>query len=166
MPVMEDRFREVSAGYLGNYLARIEAAVVLLSEEQVWWRPNSATNSVGNHLLHLQGNLSQWALAGLGGVSYERHRRHEFTADGAPCKKELLDGVRRVVEESQTVIRALPSSLLLRPMRIQGVATDGTHAVIHVVEHTSYHAGQIIHIVKELLGPDAGIEFFPQHRNE
>ncbi len=166
MRAMEGRFREVCANYLGNLLVRIEASVALLSEEQVWWRPNDATNSVGNHLLHLQGNLSQWVLAGLGGVAYERHRSHEFSARGGPSKSELLSGLRQVIERCQSVIRAIPSSLLLKPTRIQGVETDGIHAVVHVVEHTSYHTGQIVHIAKELLGPAAGIEFFPQHRNE
>ncbi len=163
---MEDRFRQVSADYLGNFLGRMEAAVAVLSEQQVWWRPNQVTNSVGNHLLHLQGNLSQWVLAGLGGLPYERHRRHEFDATNGPGKRELMDGLRRVIAQCQSVIRALPDAELLRPRTIQGVATDGTHAVVHVVEHTSYHTGQIVHIAKELLGPTAGIEFFPQHRNE
>ncbi len=163
---VEDRLREVSADYLGSFLGRIERSVVLLSEEQVWWRPNAATNSVGNHLLHLQGNLSQWALAGLGGIPYERHRRHEFDATGGPRKQELLDGTREVIERCQAVIRALPSARLLEPRCTQGCATDGVHSVIHVVEHTSYHTGQILQIVKELLGPEAQIEFFPQHRNE
>ncbi len=163
---MEERFREVSADYLGSFLGRIEASVVLLTEEQVWWRANSATNSVGNHLLHLQGNLSQWVLSGLGGIPYDRHRRHEFDAQGSPCKRELLDGTRDVVRRCQDVIRALPSAKLLEPRSTQGVATDGVHTVVHVVEHTSYHTGQILQIVKELLGPEARIEFFPQHRNE
>jgi uncharacterized damage-inducible protein DinB len=163
---MDDRFRQVCADYLGNFLGRIEAAVRLLSEEQVWWRPNSATNSVGNHVLHLQGNLSQWVLAGLGGQPYVRHRSHEFAATGGPGREELLRGLRGVIEGCQAVIRGLPSAVLLEPRTIQGVATDGTHAVVHVVEHTSYHTGQIVHIAKELLGPAAGIEFFPQHRGE
>jgi uncharacterized damage-inducible protein DinB len=163
---LEDRFREVSAEYLGSFLRRIEESVVLLSEEQVWWRPNTAANSVGNHLLHLQGNLSQWVLGGLGGIAYERHRRHEFDAQGEPHKRELLDGIRDVIQRCQAVIRALPSATLLEPRCTQGCATDGVHSVIHVVEHTSYHTGQILQIAKELLGPGAQIEFFPQHRNE
>ena len=165
-PSMEERFRAVGADYLGSFLSRIEASVVRLSEAQVWWRPNPAANSVGNHLLHLQGNLSQWVLAGLGGVRYERHRRHEFDAQGAPHRQELLDGTRQVVERCQAVILALPAGKLLEPRCTQGCATDGIHTVIHVVEHTSYHTGQILQIVKELLGPEAQIEFFPEHRNE
>ena len=166
MRLMEDRFREVAADYLGNFFRRIEGAVPLLSEEQVWWRPNAVTNSVGNHMLHLQGNLSQWVLAGLGGIAYERHRSHEFSALGGPCKRELLEGMRDVIRRCQSVIRSLPDAELLKPRKIQGCDTDGTHAVVHVVEHTSYHTGQIVQIVKELVGPEAGIEFFPQHKNE
>jgi uncharacterized damage-inducible protein DinB len=166
MPTMEDRFRQVSADYLGSFLRRIEDSVALLSEEQVWWRPNPATNSVGNHLLHLQGNLSQWVLAGLGGIPYQRHRSHEFAAQGNIGKQELLGGTRDVIQRCQAVIRALPSAKLLEPICTQGCATDGIHTVIHVVEHTSYHTGQILHIAKELLGPEAKIEFFPEHRSE
>jgi uncharacterized damage-inducible protein DinB len=166
MPAMEERFRQVSADYLGSFLGRIEGAVALLTEDQVWWRPNAVTNSVGNHILHLQGNLSQWVLAGLGGIPYERHRKQEFQATGGIAKQELLRGLRDVIGRCQAVVRALPSAELLRPRQIQGVDTDGTHAVVHIVEHTSYHAGQIVHIAKELLGPTAGIEFFPQHKNE
>ncbi len=163
---MEDRFRAVSADYLGSFLDRIEGALALLSEEQIWWRPNPATNSVGNQLLHLQGNLSQWVLAGLGSLPYQRHRSEEFATLGGPGKEELLAGTRKVIRRCQEVIRSLPNQKLLEPTHIQGTPTDGTHAVIHVVEHTSYHTGQIVHIAKELLGPKAGIEFFPQHRNE
>ncbi len=166
MPAMEDRFRQVCADYLGSFLGRIEGSVKLLSEDQVWWRPNPATNSVGNQLLHLEGNLSQWVLAGLGGLPFERRRRHEFAATGGPRKQELLDGTRDVIQRCQAVIRALPSAKLLEPRCTQGVATDGVHTIVHVVEHTSYHTGQILQIVKELLGPEAQIEFFPQHRNE
>ncbi len=163
---LESRFREVSADYLGSFLSRIEGSVKLLSEEQVWWRPNAATNSVGNHLLHLQGNLSQWVLAGLGSLPYERHRHEEFEAQGGPRKQELLERTGDVIRRCQAVIRGLPGERFLAAHRTQGCDTDGVHTVIHVVEHTSYHTGQILQIVKGLLGPGAEIEFFPQHRNE
>ncbi len=163
---MEERFREVAAEYMGDFLRRIEGVVALLSEEQVWWRPNTVTNSVGNNLLHLQGNMSQWVIAGLGGMPYERHRSAEFSTTGGLARDELLRELREVVRRCQAVVRSLGSAELLKPRKIQGRDTDGTHAVIHVVEHMSYHTGQIVHIAKELLGPEAGIEFFPQHKHE
>ena len=89
---MEASFRDTSVDLLEYFLRRIEVCVGRLSDEQVWWRPNPAVNSVGNLLLHLQGNLSQWVLSGLGGVQFERQRSHEFAADRvAP----LVEHVRR-----------------------------------------------------------------------
>jgi uncharacterized damage-inducible protein DinB len=163
---MSQRFDRISSDFLAGFFHRIEVAVSHLSEEQVWWRPNAATNSVGNLLLHLQGNLSQWILASLGGEGYERHRSREFTADRTARKAELLDGLGQVVERCRAVIDRLSAEQLAQRRKIQGYDTDGIYAVFHVVEHMSYHTGQIVHIVKELKGAEARIEFFPQHRNE
>lgn len=163
---MEASFRETSVDLLENLLGRIEACVGRLTDEQVWWRPNPAVNSIGNLLLHLQGNLSQWVLSGLGGVSFERHRSREFAADRAAKKEDLLEGLRHVVADSATVIRDLGAAELVQPRHIQGYDVDGVYAILHVVEHLSYHTGQIVHVTKELLGPGAQIEFFPQHRGE
>ena len=49
---------------------------------------------------------------------------------------------------------------------MQGYDTDGLGVVFHVVEHMSYHTGQIVATTKQLTGPEAGIEFYPQHRGE
>jgi uncharacterized damage-inducible protein DinB len=165
-PAWPDRFCRLSADCLGDYLRRITAVVEPLSEDQVWWRANPATNSVGNLLLHLQGNLSQWVLAALGGRAYERHRSQEFSASRTAGKAELLAGLGRVVGECQAILGGLPERELAAVRTVQGGERDGLYIVLHVVEHMSYHTGQIVHLAKEQLGPAAGIDFFPQHRNE
>jgi uncharacterized damage-inducible protein DinB len=157
---------EVCADCFAGYIRRIDECVDRLSDEQIWWRPNAATNSVGNVLLHLKGNLSQWMLASLGGVAYERRRSAEFDADASASKAQLLEDLRRVVERCRTIILGLSAEELRRPLRIQGYDIDGYHAVLHAMEHMSYHTGQIVHITKELLGPAARIEFYPQHKHE
>jgi len=163
---VEDRFKETSAEFLGSFLRRIRECVGRLSEDEVWWRPNPAVNSAGNLLLHLRGNLSQWILEGLGGVPYERHRDQEFAEKGPLPRAELLAALERVVGECQRVIRGLSAEDLRRPRDIQGYRTDGVYTVQHVVEHMSYHTGQIVQITKELRGPEGGIEFYPQHRGK
>ena len=45
---------------LQHYWPRLRASVETLTDEQVWWRPNEASNSIGNLLLHLNGNVRQW----------------------------------------------------------------------------------------------------------
>jgi uncharacterized damage-inducible protein DinB len=164
--MLDRRFLAEADRYFEQYLRKIRACVALLSEEQVWWRPNEASNSVGNLLLHLSGNLSQWVLATLGGLVFERHRAEEFRARGGPPKGDLLQRLEEVVRATRAVIGSLGTLDLERPRQVQGYDTDGLGVVFHVVEHMSYHTGQIVAATKQLTGPAAGIEFYPQHRNE
>jgi uncharacterized damage-inducible protein DinB len=163
---MQEEFLKISAGCLDEFRLRIEACVALLSEEQIWWRPNPTVNSVANLLLHLRGNLSQWVLAGLGGVAYDRHRTEEFTADRSASKAELVRALATVVAQCGAVIRRLSPEELLRQRHIQKSDVNGVYVVIHVVEHMSYHTGQIVQLTKEMLGPAGGIDFYPQHKGE
>jgi uncharacterized damage-inducible protein DinB len=163
---MEERFIAASAEYLGEYLRKIEHCTSLLSEHQVWWKPNDACNSVGNLLLHLRGNLSQWVLGGIAGEPIERRRSEEFAADRAASKAALLGALADVVAKTQAAICAMRPPDLARSVRVQGYDTDGLGVVYHVVEHMSYHTGQIVATTKQLLGPAARIEFYPQHRGE
>jgi hypothetical protein len=48
---------------LEQYWPRLRACVEQLTDEQVWWRPNEASNSIGNIILHLNGNVGQWLIA-------------------------------------------------------------------------------------------------------
>ena len=141
-----------------------------LSEDEVWWRANPSSNSIGNLLLHLTGNLGQWVLAGLAGQSHERRRSREFAAglDGATPrvdKAEALARLRARVAACVAVAAALPAAELDRARRIQNYELDGWKALLHAVEHMSYHTGQIVQLAKQLR-PEADIEFYPQHRGE
>jgi uncharacterized damage-inducible protein DinB len=164
--VVEDRFIEEADEYLGEYLRKIEHCTSLLTEVQMWWKPNEACNSVGNLLLHLRGNLSQWVLGGIGGEAIERHRSAEFAARETAAKSDLLAGLADAVARARITIREMRSADLARAIRVQGYDTNGLRVVFHVVEHMAYHTGQIVAVTKQLLGPAANIEFYPQHRGE
>ena len=163
---MEYRFIEEADKYLGEYLRKIEHCTSLLTEVQVWWKPNDACNSVGNLLLHLRGNLSQWVLGGIGGEAIERHRSVEFAARETAAKSELLAGLAETVARVRITVREMRSADLARDISVQGYDVDGLGVVFHVVEHMAYHTGQIVAVTKQLLGPAANIEFYPQHRGE
>ena len=62
----------------GAYLTAIERSVAPLTDAQVWWRPNEASNSIGNLILHLSGNVRQWIVGGVGRQPNERNRQLEF----------------------------------------------------------------------------------------
>jgi uncharacterized damage-inducible protein DinB len=149
---------------LGEYLGKIETCVGLLSPEQLWWRPNPECTSVANLLLHLCGNLSQWVLAGVGGVAFERHRRAEFAATQPEDGADLLKQLSEIVSASRNVARNLSQADLRREFSIQGYTRTGFGVILHAVEHMAYHTGQIVYITKQLVGEREKIEFYPHLR--
>jgi uncharacterized damage-inducible protein DinB len=145
----------------GEYFGKIEQCVGRLSHEQLWWRPNPQCTSVGNILLHLCGNLSQWVLAGLGGASFERHRQEEFAAVGGPDGPALLGRLGEVVSACRDVASDLPDEKLGQVFTIQGITHTGFGVLLHAVEHMAYHTGQVVYIAKQLVGEKAELEFYP-----
>ncbi|HXH50035.1 MAG TPA: DUF1572 family protein [Terriglobia bacterium] len=136
------------------YPPRIARCLKLLSDEEIWWRPNSASNSVGNLALHLQGNVRQWIISGLGGQADRRDRDREFAETGPVPRRVLLDGLRKTVKEADRVLENLRQPDLLRRYSIQGYRVTGLQAVCHVAEHFAFHAGQIIFVTKLRRGKD------------
>jgi uncharacterized damage-inducible protein DinB len=157
---------ELAARYLEEYLEKIRLVVERLDSEQLWWRPAPGTNSAGNLLLHLCGNLSFWILAGVGGRPYDRDRSGELAADRSHDRSELLGRLEEVVMACRGVLAALTPEDLERRVTIQGYETDVLGAVFHAAEHMSYHTGQIVWIVKELQAGPGRLEFYPQHAGE
>ncbi|MBZ5645186.1 MAG: DUF1572 domain-containing protein [Acidobacteriia bacterium] len=119
-----------------------------LSDEDIWWRPNPASNSAGNLVLHLCGNVRQWIVSNLGETPDVRDRDSEFAERGPLPKKILIARLRGTVEEACKVLARLPESTLSRKFVIQGLHVTGLEAVAHVVEHFAYHTGQIVFIAK------------------
>ena len=66
--MLAEAFRKEAVSGFEKYLPRIVDCLQLLSEEEIWWRPNEASNSAGNLVLHLCGNVRQWIISGLGGI--------------------------------------------------------------------------------------------------
>jgi uncharacterized damage-inducible protein DinB len=148
------------------HLPRIEACVRGLSAEQVWWRANPASNSVGNLALHLEGNVRQWIVSGLGGAQDRRERDKEFWERGLIPHRTLLTRLRKAVGEACLVMRKLNAEALARTYSIQGFRVTGLHAVFHVAEHFSHHAGQIILLTKLLGGKDLRFTHLPDERKK
>lgn len=135
----------------GAYLTAIERSVAPLTDAQVWWRPNEASNSIGNLILHLSGNVRQWIVGGVGQQPNERNRQLEFDEREAIPKEQLLARLRTVLDEADAVLASLTEADLTEPREIQGHDTTVLKAIYHVVEHFSAHTGQILWIVKSQL---------------
>ena len=131
-----------------EYLPKIECCLEGLSDEQVWWRANDQSNSIGNLLLHLSGNARQWIVSGLGGAADRRVRKTEFDERSMIPRAELLATVRQTLSEVDGVLAQFEPARLLEPYRIQENDVTALEAIFHVVEHFSMHTGQIILITK------------------
>ena len=140
---------------LDDFLPKIENSLEKLSAEQVWWRANEESNSAGNLILHLTGNIRQWIISGIGGAADTRFRQQEFDERKAIPPVELLGNLRITVEEACRVLENFEPSALLEKRIIQGRETTVLSAVYHVVEHFSMHTGQIIFVAKMLAGDTA-----------
>lgn len=126
------------------YFPRIARCLALLSAKEIWWRPHPTSNSVGNLVLHLEGNVRQWIVSGLGGAPDHRERDKEFAEKGPLPRRALLGRIRKSVAEACSILAELGPADLERDRLIQGFRVTGLQAVWHVTEHFAYHTGQII----------------------
>lgn len=124
-------------------LARIETCFGQLSDEEIWHRPNENVVSVGNLILHLCGNVTQWVITTFTDEPDNRVRDLEFSTTGPIPKEELLAKITGVVDRACQVIDGLTDEQWAAPCSVQGTKQTGASTVIHVVEHFSYHTGQI-----------------------
>jgi uncharacterized damage-inducible protein DinB len=141
---------------LEEYWPRLRASVESLTDEEVWWRPNDSSNSVGNLILHLNGNVRQWLVTPLTHGEDARDRPAEFAERQLIPASELLDTLGHTMQEVAVVFPRISESHLLATSRIQGYTVSGLEAVCHVVEHFAMHYGQIVYITKLLRGADLG----------
>ncbi|MGH7449804.1 MAG: DinB family protein [bacterium] len=137
-----------------EYLPWLRACLAKLSEEDVWWRPNEKSNSIGNLILHLCGNIRQWVIHGVDGTADERNRPAEFVAHESFSKIELLQKLESTLSEVDSVLANVHLEKLADQRVIQGFNVTVLGAIFHVVEHFSYHTGQIIYITKMRTGED------------
>ena len=154
-------FLRASVSYLRDtYLPRIVRAVEGLPDEDLWWSPHERTNSVGHLLLHLAGNVQQWIVSGLGGAPDHRERALEFAPEEHPPSDVLLANLTRVVEDACAVIAAVPPAELADRREVQRTETTVLEAIYHVIEHFSWHTGQITSIAKQRAGRHHDIRFY------
>ena len=133
--------------------AQIRAAIAPLSDEQLWWRPNEASNSIANILLHVTGSLNHYLNRNLGGIAYQRDRAAEFAERRPMSKSELLALFDAMVADAERTFDSLTIERLSDPSPEPSMHAMVIEDMINVAVHLSNHAGQIVWIAKML---DAG----------
>jgi len=134
-------------------LRQIDKCLALLTPEQAWNRPNEVSNSIGNLLLHLNGNVRKRILDTVAGEPFDRDRDAEFaTRSGSVDDAQTI--LQATVEQARTIIRELPPQRLVDRVDVMGTDTSVIALVSHVVEHFQLHVGQVISQTKLLTGLD------------
>ena len=138
-----------SRGYLNEeYRIKLRKTIATLPPEMLWWRPNEESNSVGNLLMHLEGNLRQWIVGAIGGAADVRNRAGEFAAREGASAEELMRHLETALDEADGVLLKLRPEQLTERRRVQARDVSVLDAVYQVVQHFALHLGQIILIAK------------------
>ena len=137
-----------------DYLPKIESCLERLTDEQIWWRPNEQSNSIGNLLLHLSGNARQWIVCGVGGATDARDRAAEFAQRDRIARTDLRSLLQRTLADVDATLAQFDANQLVERRTIQGSDVSVLEAILHVVEHFSMHVGQILYITKQVTAHD------------
>jgi uncharacterized damage-inducible protein DinB len=130
-----------------NYI-RIYKCLDMITEEQVWWSPNPASNSIGNLIIHLIGNARQWIGNGIGKKADNRKRALEFDSISRCDKSALISSMKELKSELIPIINAVTADELKSIRPVQIYEETGVSILVHVIEHFSYHTGQIALLAK------------------
>jgi len=152
-------FIEQARTYLkDDYFPKIEQCLERLTDEQIWWRANAHSNSIGNLLLHLSGNVRQWLVSGIGAGPDNRVRQQEFDQRDIIPRSDLLVLLKQTLIDVDGVLAVFDETKLLHRYTIQECQVTALEAIFHVTEHFSMHTGQIIMLTKMLSAED--LEFY------
>lgn len=136
----------------------INQCIAKLSEEQLWHRGADHENSIANLLLHLEGNMRQWFLHGIGGQPDVRERDAEFALSPSLPAAEIYNRFSATLAESCALISSLPHERLPETINPQPTGIIGPltilEAILRIVGHLQLHQGQIILLTKQLLNAD------------
>ena len=147
-----DVLRESLADYFRMVQTETQKLVAPLSSDQLWRKPYSYGNSIGNLVLHLTGNLNYYIGAQIAGTGYIQHRDEEFT-DGGKSKADLMRDFDVATEMVLSTIARQTDADWVSPYSAvnEPESENRFAAVFRCAGHTYHHVGQMIYLQRELL---------------
>lgn len=129
---------------------QIRACVEELNEEQLWWRPNETSNSVGNLVLHLSGSMRHYLSREIGGLEYTRNRPAEFSERGPVAKEQLLEIFNETINQAAGILDSFDTSRFTEPTSETGYNPTVFNLIFNISIHLATHTGQIVYVTKML----------------
>ena len=123
-------------------------------DESLWKTAPGISNSAGNLVLHLAGNLRHFFGAVLGSTGYVRDRAAEFAAKGM-SRAQLRAEVGAAISDVEKTLDSIGEKELSGeyPLPIQDRRVSTPEFLVHLAVHLTYHLGQIDYH-RRLLTPD------------
>ncbi|HVE69887.1 MAG TPA: DinB family protein [Thermoanaerobaculia bacterium] len=149
----------------GVFPAQIRAAIEPLTDEQIWWRPNEQSNSIGNLLLHLTGSLNLYLNRNIGRIDYTRDRAAEFAERRQIPKAELLALFDDMVARAGRTFDSLTPERLGDPSPEPAMHSYVVQDLVNAFGHLANHTGQIVWIAKMLQGDAVNEIWIRTHRD-
>src|ERR1051325_773549 len=146
--------------------AQVRKALEPLSDEQIWWRPNESSNSIGNLVLHLSGSLDYYLNRNLGGLDFTRDRPGEFNERREIPKAELLARFDAMVANAERTFDSLTVERLGEPSPEPTMYSIAFEDLLNVAMHLANHVGQIVWIAKSLDAQALDEVWIRTHRSE
>ena len=159
---LTDEFSRLSADLLDQSMTKIRHCVSQLNENQIWWRPEPSTNSIGNLIQHLTGNLRQWGVVPFTLAADRRDRDSEFQDEERLPSDQLISLLETVVAEAKNQWQHLAAGQLRRKIEIQGFEVTHMHAIVHTSSHFVGHTHQIIQLTRIQLGANYQFHWSPK----
>ncbi|MDA8692578.1 DUF1572 domain-containing protein [Saprospiraceae bacterium] len=135
---------------------RIKQCCESLTEKELWHQANENTNSIANLIMHLSGNVRQYIISGIGSEKDMRERDLEFSNIKRKEIDVIVSELIKTVRQSSEVIHKLNLDELIESRKVQGFDETVLSIIIHVIEHFSYHVGQITYYTKATKNIDTG----------
>jgi hypothetical protein len=129
---------------------QIRQAVQQLTDDELWWRPNGESNSVGNLILHLSGSIRNYLCRSIGGFDYTRDRAAEFAARGPIPRDELLTIFETMIEQATRTLESFDTARFLNSTEEPDYYPHLFDQICGIVTHLALHTGQIIYVAKML----------------
>lgn len=129
-----------------------DKTIARLSDEQLAWSPNDASNSIAVIIQHMHGNmLSRWTNFLTEDGEKEWRKRDEEFEQKELSKTQLISLWNEGWEVFLNTLDSLRSEDLIKDISIRSQPLSVTDAINRQLAHYSYHVGQIVYLGKWLL---------------
>ena len=160
-----NEFLQSAIKRLKSYKELGDKTFAQLTDNDLHFQPNEASNSIAVIIQHMAGNmLSRWTdLLSSDGEKEWRKRDAEFEEQHL-SKQELMDLWQKGWDCCLDALASLTEEDLLKTIHIRNEGLPVVDAINRQLAHYPYHVGQVIYIAKIIRNADWQKPFHPKRK--